>query len=198
MKILVILNSPPRCGKDSYVNLLTDYTHRRFKDNLVDLAIHMSGISREDWDRRYEASHDYGLGKYFDGWKKDIAWNRLGGLSQRGYLIWLSEKVMKLMHGPDVFGQRLKDDLDFENDMCGDTDFIISDGGFKEEVKPFIDDPEWKVVIIRLSRDGCTFENDSRRYLEDICDNEVDIECNGSISKAVEDIESFLNSIKGE
>jgi len=171
MKTLVILNGPPRVGKDSYANLLTDYHHRRLKDNLVDLAIHMSGISHEDWDRRYEATNQSSLGFAHDGytatatfWMKDEPWARLGGLSQRQYLIWLSEKVMKPMHGPDVFGQRLKDDLDFENDMCGDTDFIVSDGGFIAEVQPFIDDPEWRVIIIRLSRDGCSFAGADRAY----------------------------------
>lgn len=197
-KTLVVLNGAPRSGKDSYANRLTDYTHRRFKDNLVDLALKMSGVSREDWEDRYEAY------VYVNGseptrilhWRKDEPWYELGGLSQRQYLIWLSEEVIKPVHGKQVFGERLKADLDFESAMHDRNDFVTSDGGFDEEVQPFVDDPEWEVIVIKIKREGCTFEGDSRNYLTIKCDYELEFDGSGTIIEGLEVIEAFLNDIK--
>ena len=190
MKQLLILNAPPRAGKDTIADHLEGWHRREFKGNLIDTALQMALMSYVEWNGRYDLEAAGGL------WMKDIPWGRLGGLSQRQYLIWLSEKIMKPLFGKSVFGQRFKDDLDFESDMCGRYRFVAPDGGFVEEVQPFLDDPEWEVIIVRLSRVGCTFEGDSRNYLSNISQHEVDIENNTTIVDAIRKIEQFTKHIK--
>jgi hypothetical protein len=56
------------------------------------------------------------------------------------------------------------------------------------------------VAIVRLHRTGCTFEGDSRNYIEYLGINipQIDIHNNGDISNAVKEVSDFIKTVKGE
>lgn len=153
-KKVIILNCPPRSGKDTIADLYVarhkNCTKKSFKDRLFQIAFLVSNVSQQEWFERYETM-------------KDVPWDRLGGLSQRNYLIKISEDWVKPVHGQEYFGQKLLEDVIEDNDH--DT-FIIPDGGFEDEVKPlanYIDNNN--ILILQWSRKGSSFDNDSRDWV---------------------------------
>jgi hypothetical protein len=106
---------------------------------------------------------------------KGVPWSllKLAGsteaLSPRQALIHVSENVIKPQFGKDFFGlaaadKCVKEDCDFA---------VFSDAGFISEIAPLASIYQ-TLIIVRLYRDGFTFEGDSRSYLEGI-NNAYDI-----------------------
>ncbi|AUG88507.1 deoxynucleoside monophosphate kinase [Vibrio phage Vp_R1] len=88
------------------------------------------------------------------------------GLSPREALIHVSEDIIKPLHGKCYFGDRLSDKVQ-EYFGTGHDTVIVTDGGFKEEIVAVLDNlPSVKVKIVHLSRPDCSFEGDSRDYIE--------------------------------
>ncbi len=191
MNKLVVLNGPPRSGKDTIADWFEEHTYSTsvsFKYKLMKIALEVSGVNGKAWYDRYTAEHSKG----FSGepvWWKDIPWDRLGGKSEREYLIWLSEDVVKPVHGERYFGEELKRYIKVDDDAI----YFASDGGFVEELMPFIEDDDFDVYIIRLSREGCTFDGDSRNYLPDNLAKTLDVENNGTILEVAAKIDKFIN-----
>ena len=82
----------------------------------------------------------------------------------------MSENIIKPVFGKDAFGKALVSSLP-ESGIV-----FISDGGFPEEVQPLIDHVgEDNLLIVRIHKQGATFEGDSRKYLNQdmFPDNEV-------------------------
>lgn len=160
---IVLLNATPRAGKDSTADKLIKenpwYT-TSFKHKLVQLALDISLIPKETWDQRYEE-------------EKDVPWDQLGGLSQRQFLIKISEEWIKPVFGGRYFGEALVDnildstDTNFSiNSHLKDEVFIISDSGFDCEIPPIIEEfGKENVLILRWGRIGCSFEYDSRGWV---------------------------------
>lgn len=195
MKHLFVLNAPPRAGKDTVASYLAGRNlsrmHVEFKNTLIDMALTMSGIDADEWDDRYTSMNSQGT-----AWLKDMPWLAMGGLSQREYLIMVSEEFVKPVFGDQHFGNLLKADLD----ESGGYIFISSDGGFTEELVPFLRDPDWSVSVIELKREGCTFEGDSRNFIHIKGVPRIVIDNNGSIIKTVAEANEFIKStiIKAE
>ena len=149
---IVILNCPPRSGKDTIADLLhavEGYNVGSFKNRLIEIALIISNIPKDEWYERYDT-------------KKDEPWDRLGRLSQRNYLIKISEDWVKPIHGKTYFGDRVTEDI-LRND--GDK-FVFPDGGFVEEVYPLIETfGESSILILQWGREGCSFEKDSRDWI---------------------------------
>lgn len=196
MKSMIVLNGPARCGKntigeglvnsDMWMRSLCD-----FKDCLTDMALEVSGIGRYTWNERYEERREQELlGKDVSIWMKDASWYRLAGLSQRQFLMKISEEWVKPLFGSQHFGQLLKDDIDsYASD--GDV-FINTSGGFNDELLPFCNDPDWQILLVRISRKGCTFANDSRKYITGNFNYCLDVSNDGDISNVVEEINEFI------
>lgn len=150
---IILLNGPPGSGKDTIGRLLSEAgvgKLKSFKTQIIDIALQVSNIFRTEWNTRYENRE-----------LKEASWDKLGGLSQREYLIKISEEWVKPVHGNDYFGCAAVA-------QCGQPgDYIFTDSGFSLEVAPFVD-TGFEVVIFRLHREGFTFEGDSRDYLPDI------------------------------
>lgn len=54
-------------------------------------------------------------------------------------------------------------------------------------------------MIIRIHRDGCTFDNDSRDFLPDgLVDLTVDIDNNGTLNEFFEEVERAIKVFVGE
>lgn len=156
MKKIIILNAPPKSGKDvaaEYMQQNFNFEHVEFKEKLFELVKVIYSISDSEWEYLYDRS------------RKEVPQERLNGLSPRESLIDISENVIKLHYGADYFGKALSSKI---NKSKNDT-FIVSDGGFISEIEPLINifGPE-NIMVVRIQRDECTFDGDSRKYLPNI------------------------------
>lgn len=156
-KKVIIFNCPPRAGKDTIADIMcirhegVGVTKKMFKEKLFEIALVVSGVSKCEWDLRYDNM-------------KDMKWVKLGGLSQREYLIKISEEWVKPVHGESYFGDQLVQSV---NSHCNSYQYyLISDGGFEAETQAVVEAfGEDSVRILQWGRDGCSFENDSRDYI---------------------------------
>ena len=150
---VIFLNGPPGSGKDTIGKMLSNQGYgelRSFKKRLIDIALLVSGVGAEAWHDRYENRE-----------LKETPWDALGGLSQREYLIRISEEWVKPTHGEDYFGKAALDSC------WGHKDYVFTDSGFKDEIIPFLDSG-FEVHIVRLHREGFNYTGDSRSYLSNV------------------------------
>lgn len=162
-RTVVILNGPPESGKDAIASRLKTrhgFIHLEMKTKLHELALTISGIRRTTWFKRYR---DRKLRE--EPWDK-LPVSPLGVLhhmSQREYMIYISEKVIKPNFGKDYFGLMALEEI--KRYKYQGHKFVFSDGGFQEEIDVFFSDPSLDVKLVHLYREGCTFDNDSRSYI---------------------------------
>lgn len=152
---LLILNGPPSSGKDTITSILyRHYDCRRLKFSApLKKALMPLFCLDEDWMALEEG--------------KDLKTMRFyNELSFREAQIWLSEKVMKPMFGPDIFGRLMLRQLYSPYQTNGRFD-VISDAGFFEEVECVYQSMRSQdVYLMRVHRTDCTYQGDSRHYLE--------------------------------
>ena len=177
--LCIILNGPPNSGKDAIASLMpSSFMHCQFKDELFKQAFELSGVTEEEWFKRYN-----------DRTLKEQPWWRLRGKSQREYLIWISEVLTKPYEGVAYYGKKaaeLAKAYSYKN-------IVFSDGGFTEEMPPLQEAYGANLFIIHLHREGCTFEGDSRDYVQGMPNTHV-VENNGDLYEAVQKI---LSIVKG-
>ena len=191
-KVVLIMNAPPGAGKDTLAGdddwcqrvgdmLLADYQidkggpfscdveHMSFKSGMFDIlssVLHV-GLDFDDANEFYD--------RYYNRCLKEQSWDKLGGMSPRQLMIFLSENFMKVVFGKDVFGKfsaRLASSCVY---VAGGTVCVFSDGGFSEEVNEVVKTVGAEnVYVLQWKAEGCSFDNDSRRYLDfDDVDDEV-------------------------
>lgn len=159
MKTIFILNGPPNSGKDTLASFMTvKYGAQwlQFKDKLFELAMSISNIDNYTWYERYNNRQ-----------LKDAPWDMLGNLSQREFLIKISEEWVKPIFGKDYFGKMSKhkiDEISSTPTFVPKNIFVFSDGGFIEEINALKDD-DTQIIIIHLYRTNTSFNNDSRTYI---------------------------------
>ncbi len=158
MPKLIAINGPPGAGKDTLglelEKLLTDDVHvkrvkfaGRLKAATAALLAKLSGCGppcAEDLERLKDEKDPFGV------W----TW--------RDWFIAVSEKLVKPLVGQQAFGLALKADLERST---GVDIFIATDCGFEPELQVFTDDPNWEVMLIRITRPGCDFSSDSRGFV---------------------------------
>lgn len=153
MAKVIILNGPAGCGKDTLAIALVEMGFAKgtasFKNPMFNIALAALGP---------DVYHEF-LDGYDDRARKEKPEGFLNGLSRRQFMIAISEQFIKPVLGSDYFGRYLA-----ENFPDGDEVFVVSDGGFASEVAPIVAAGH-DVRIVRLHRDGYTFEGDSRGYL---------------------------------
>jgi hypothetical protein len=160
---VIVFNGAPKSGKDTFADAIewdkdlmdSEYFVERYemKSMLIKLTLIFYQIDHKEWSTRY----DYRS-------LKEEPWDKLGGLSQREALIDMSENKIKPAFGKDFLGKTAAEQFEMdENDI-----YVFSDGGFMEELEPIIKKVGMEnVLVIRLHRDGYTFEGDSRGFIED-------------------------------
>lgn len=179
---VVILNGPKGVGKDTIGKLLCkrlDAQHVQFKDRLFELALQIAGVTEEDWFERYDNRE-----------LKEEPWDALGGLSQRQFLIRISEDWIKPTFGADYFGN-------FAGETVGATvsDCVFTDGGFNEECEPLMTLEGAEVFCFHLKREGCKFDStDSRGYIGNVPQTFTIVLEEGNPVKSVEDILDVLDT----
>lgn len=172
-KKVIILNGPPQSGKDFLGTIL--YQHYpasvivKFAEYLKNATHRLYGLPK--------VKHDY-----FED-VKDLPNKEFYGLTPREAYIAVSEQYFKPIHGKDFFGKALvKDILESPYSL-----HIITDGGFEEEIVPLINElGADNILIIHLSRVGCSFKNDSRLYI-----NPLDVK----VSKFINTESEFISDI---
>lgn len=182
-QIVVLLNGPPGVGKDTlmeeYKNTHTGVTHCSFKKPMFDIALAASGVSEEEWFKRYD-----------DRDLKEEPWDKLGGLSCRDFMIRISEDWVKPTFGKDHFAKAAL------AQVKGSGVFLFTDSGFQEEFRTVLEEfGKRHVKLARLYREGLTFEGDSRKYLDPEGCDYMDIFLEeGEITKGISDLEKFIQN----
>lgn len=200
MKRIIVLNGPPRCGKDTLAKALVEATAEckwfQMKDHLIELACLIAKVRRADWDDRYGE-------QYGERWFKDVPWdllpkNPMTGykihFSQRQFLIYVSEVICKQHFGWDYFGKSAAKNVANSDDEL----FVFSDGGFIEEINELLkvcDD----MLIVHITRQGTDWGEDSRSYLYpsgECFSTVLGLDNSGTIQDALKPLLAFVNNSK--
>jgi hypothetical protein len=149
--MIVIFNGPPRSGKDvgaEYFERAFGFSHLTFKEEIFKQAC-----------RLFEVEFDWFMSEYDSTEGKEKPSTFLGGLSRREALIYTSENHIKPKYGNAFFGEAVAKNIDHSKN------YVISDGGFIEELTPIINKIGYKnISLVQLIRNDCSYEKDSRRY----------------------------------
>lgn len=158
-KKVIIFNGKPKCGKDSLEEELSKYLalhgsviHLKNTTLLIKQACAVANISIEEWMERYE--------QY-----KDVAWDKLNGYTQRQWICYIAEEVVKPHLGKAFYGKQMSEKM---ND-CKEDFIVITDGGFKEELLAECDHPCIDTILLfRVNRPGGPDIKDTREDLSTV------------------------------
>lgn len=157
MNPIIILNAPPRVGKDTIARELVEnhaFSTVSLKHPIYEIAAATLGMNLEDFMQMYE----------YPGWKDDKG--LFDGRSIRDLMIHLSEKYVKPFFGKEYFGQRLATTIHNCELLTGEQCWVIPDGGFTEELRAIEDKFGDRVFVFQLQREGFRkFDGDSRSWI---------------------------------
>lgn len=195
MTKIILINGPAGSGKDTVANSLHHFVTKRcetvkFAAPLKTLAtaLYCQGDSR----KFYEFDHDQK--------RKNEPSPVFFGKTCREVQIGISEVFLKKFHSETIFGDILASTIEAKSQE-GVEAFFVSDSGFKPEAQVLIEQfgPQ-NILLLRLHREGHTYEGDSRDYVyldeeevesHDITNKTGDV--NVTIHKAAEIVNKFLN-----
>jgi len=146
----VILNGPPNSGKSTVARWLTrqlsisDDFQTAIQDEPAGPVKHFVATL---------------LGERYSEMNKDKPRAELGGRSVRQFVINLSEDHIKAEYGPDFLGRMLV--YRSLRRLNPKPDYVILESSQDGAEIDAIPDR----YIVRMDRDGCTFDNDSRGFL---------------------------------
>lgn len=151
--MIILFNGPPRSGKDAaadYFKKRKGWKHLSFKYQLY-----------KETAKYFDISYEWFMNRYNDRSVKEIPHIDLGHMSCREAMIYVSEKVIKPRRGLDYFGLQVANEIDMNKN------YAISDGGFVDELLPVINRVgSNNFVLVQLTREGCDYSTDSRRYFD--------------------------------
>lgn len=156
MQQIIFFNGPPYSGKDT---LATEFAKMAPAYKVVKFA----QVLKERTHALYGAPdlpHDF-----FEK-TKDQPHTLFFGKTPRQAYIAVSESYMKPLHGEEIFGKLLLGSL---QDYPKAKGFLISDSGFAPEAVPLIRHygvENCLLVRIHAEGRGCSFNGDSRSYIE--------------------------------
>jgi len=168
--LTIILNGPPRSGKDTVANFISEKYEavgHRFAGPLKRMCHDAYGL------------HDLAE-EWFDKCKDEPSEHFLGKTPREVYIAF-SELYMKPMYGKAIWGELVAKEIA----TCpSDGLHVVPDGGFDYEIEPVRQVS--KVKIIQIRRPGFDFSNDSRDYLSNpdlVVSNSLDV---ANLLKAVD------------
>lgn len=148
--MIIIFNGPPGSGKDEAASYFKrrGFKHLSFKYVLFKETVSFFGVD-EEWF----------MNGYNDRSIKERPEDLLDGMSRREAMIYVSEEVTKPAFGQDIFGVHVASEVE------DGVNYAISDGGFVEELVPLINRVGAEnMLLVQLTREGCDYSSDSRRY----------------------------------
>lgn len=155
---IIILNGPPSSGKDFIADRLVQLSNTRAQTDKLSLATPIKQSVHKAL-----GIETFGEGSIDVEKLKDTPLPEFYGKTPREAYIEFSEQYMKPMYGNDIFGKLMVKQLRLKEKYKYKA-IVISDAGFSEELVPILDAyPDSQVV--RVYRDGCNFNSDSRSYL---------------------------------
>lgn len=176
-KRILLVNGPPRSGKDTVGHILRLHFHAKidkFARRLKEMAHELYGLRGLAHDAYEE--------------QKDTPLPVFKGKTPREIYIALSETYFKPLHGEDIFGHLLWDDIKDERGLI-----VITDSGFLPEARVLIDEVGVENVrLIRVHRPGSDFSGDSRSYISIPEVAEVDINNDGTLAELEQIVRDWI------
>lgn len=143
---VILLNGPPRAGKDTIGEMLVQSIPRtvavKFAQPIIDYMFKVHGIRMSDV-------------------AKDEAHPNLCGRTPRQVAIHYSEKMCKPLFGQDYFGHEAVKQM--QKLPKGIDTAVFTDSGFVNEAVPVLK-AATSMMVVRIHRRSCTFHGDSRSY----------------------------------
>lgn len=159
---LILLNGPPRAGKDYAGRILFRILDELRPTAVVKFATEVKERCHAAY-RIFDVDGEPVPADSFERTKDQPSASFLGRTPRECYIAF-SEKLMKPLHGQDVFGRLL---LKTIQGFSGPWTFVITDSGFAAEARPLVEHVgASRALLIRLHREGRTFAGDSRSYIE--------------------------------
>jgi hypothetical protein len=178
-KRIILLNGPPHCGKDEIakiVQLLLENTdHLKFAYPLIEVFRFLFD-DFSDFDGSY---HKF---------KTSVVGNK--GCTGRDLIIMLSEDLMKPYVSQNIWSDRIVKEI-----KKSDADnIVISDiGSSQSEYDIVHSEFPTTTELWKVYREGCSFEKDSRRYVDGIpCKT---INNNGTLDDLYFSVKKALNEL---
>lgn len=194
MKI-IIANGPPKAGKDTLIGMLMNELDTRGRPSIYFSYKH---VLCEMVGKRYGLSPDAVWKLNADSETKDEASDLFGGGSVRQALIYESEEILKKRLGDMGVTYKTFYNLGMRHGPLLNQGVLFSaDGGFNAELDAVIGltgISRKDVFVVRVDKDGRTFEGDSREYIND---PDLVISNNGTIEdlkQYVKVFQEFLDS----
>ena len=165
---IILVNGPPQSGKDTVGAMLQK---RLPKAMLHKFAGPLKGATaylyRELACGAGMPNYTHEFHEVFeDGKRKNEPHPGMFGITPRQALIAVSEQLLKKIHGEAFFGELAAGYIErtFERGVA--ETFVITDSGFVEEAVVLVDRfGAANVTVIEISRNGASFEGDSRSYI---------------------------------
>lgn len=223
MSKMILFNSPRNVGKSKVIEYLNskgyNLTSAECKESLHKLTMTLFGVypdryweiynTRElkevplsDFSATLPYSEICKMQELVGRWAtKDIfGGHRKVEFTIREAMIYVSEIVVKSRWGNDWFGkERVRKMKGYENlkDIgYFNKGFTFTDdsAAFVDELYPLIDYlRQENILLLRIHRDGFTFEGDSRNYIPDgIIDNTIDVYNNGTEQEYFDQVEEIV------
>lgn len=185
---IICVNGPPRAGKDTIVKSIhkqmvlikSQPIVEKFAYPLNAIAQATAGMDNETFALYREKKKDDPLPNY-------------DNVTMRDLLIYVSENFCKVLFGDDFFAIQAFNRLLNVHPInhCA----LFSDSGFQLEydmLKSLVAKHNIGTVkLLRVTRDGCNYDNDSREYVEDE-GNRYNIENNGSFKDLDAAVQQYL------
>lgn len=158
MTHFILLNGPPRSGKDTAARIIREHlfatgatcTHMKFS---APIKRAFAGMMNAEIDDNFNVEP-------YESHKEETILSL--GVSYRQWQIDFSEKFMKPTYGKEVFAKLLWNE--WITTKPSPNYVVISDCGFQVEVDAIVRRSRF-ATIFRLYRNGCDFSNDSRGYI---------------------------------
>ncbi len=186
MKIL-LLNGPPRCGKDTLGKMVRSYYPE------VSLASFAEPLKRMAW-RMGGVPYSRSLAEEV----KDVPQEHFWGKTPREVYIAISELLCKPFFGYQFFGTLAVEDLNRRREY-GEGPFLFTDSGFVAETEPLVREfGAENVRFLRIERPGCNFLGDSRGWVEMPAIHTSTIRNDGSLEQLILSAKPSIDWLLGE
>lgn len=216
MSKIILFNSPAKLGKDTAIEYLEDWcgiplVRREAKGKLHTLVQEFFCVSPERYWEIYEDRelkekplpeftlilNDYEIkvlernfgDVHIEFFQEHIPHLAVCWLSIRQAMIYISEIIIKPRFGSDYFGVARAKAIQ-EDEIAVD-----SSTGFVEELPPLIERlGQENILLIRIHREGATFEGDSRNYIPDgVITNTADVNSvYGKLDEYLEEVKTVV------